>query len=109
MDRVTLYHYQDTEIKVTIEAYFKDDMLFVEGYDIGSRVEELLGDSDYEYATGVKQDDLLILYSLLGVLAGDKEGLLKALADKFHTNSCYSEFQSFLNNHDIKAESFSWT
>ncbi len=109
MERVTLYHYQDPGIKVTIEAYFKDEILLVEGYDIGSRVEEILGDSDYEYATGVRGDDLLKLYSLLGVEAGDKEGLLKALADKFHTNSCYSEFQSFLNNHDIKAESFSWT
>ncbi len=109
MERVMLYHMETPEIKVTIEAYFEGEMLMVEGYDIGSRVEELLGDSDYEYMTGVKQDELLKLYPLLDVPVGDKVGLLNAIAGKFSTNSCYSQFQSFLNEHGIKAEAFSWT
>lgn len=109
MSKVTLYHYQNPDIKITVEAYFNGEMLVVEGYDIGKRVEELLGDSDYEYATGVQQDELKKLYSLLNVPVGDKEGLLKAIADSFNTNSCYSEFQALLNQNGIKAESFSWT
>jgi hypothetical protein len=97
MSRVTLYHYEVPEIKITIEAYFKDEWLMVEGYDIGKRVEELLGDSDYEYVTGVDQEELKKLYPLM------------TIAGRFNTNSCYSEYQAFLNNNGIKAEAFSWT
>jgi hypothetical protein len=109
MSRVTLYHYEVPEIKITIEAYFKEEWLMVEGYDIGKRVEELLGDSDYEYVTGVDQEELKKLYPLMNVPMGDKEGLLMAIAGRFNTNSCYSEYQAFLNNNGIKAEAFSWT
>jgi hypothetical protein len=109
MNRVTLYHYQTPDIKVTIEAYFEGEMLMVEGYDIGKRVEEILGDSDYEYMTGVKQDELIKLYPLLNVVVGDKEGLLNAIAARFNDNYCYSQYQTFLNDNGIKAEAFSWT
>jgi hypothetical protein len=109
MNRVTLYHFQNSDIKVTIEAYFEGEMLMVEGYDIGKRVEEILGDSDYEYMTGVKQDELTKLYPLLNVVAGDKEGLLNAIAARFNGNYCYSQYQTFLNDNGIKAEAFSWT
>jgi hypothetical protein len=53
MEKLTLYHFENPDIKVTIEAYFREEWLLVEGYDIGKRVEEVWGDSDYEYATGV--------------------------------------------------------
>jgi hypothetical protein len=109
MNRVTLYHYQNSDIKVTVEAYFEGEMLMVEGYDIGKRVEEILGDSDYEYVTGVKQDELIKLYPLLNVDTGDREALLEAIAARFNDNYCYSQFQSFLNDNGIKAEAFSWT
>jgi hypothetical protein len=49
------------------------------------------------------------LYPLLKVQEGDKEGLLLAIAARFNTNTCYSEWQNLLNTHGIKAESFSWT
>jgi hypothetical protein len=109
LNRVTLYHFEDPEIKVTIEAYFNGEMLIVEGYDIGTRVEEFLGDSDYEYATGVNQDELMKLYPLMNIPVGDKEGLLKAIADRYHTNFCYSEFRNFLVDNNIQSEAFSWT
>jgi hypothetical protein len=109
MNKVTLYHYQDPDIRITIEAYFDGERLVVEGFDIGKRVEELLGDSDYEYATGVDQEELKKLYPLMNVPVGDKDGLLNAIAEKFNTNYCYSEFQAFLDNNGIKAEAFSWT
>lgn len=109
MDRITLYHYESPDIKVTIEAYFQGDMLMVEGYDIGKKVEEILGDSDYEYVTGVKPEELFKLYALLNVPEGDREKLLYAIAEKFNGNYCYSQFQAFLNENGIKAEAFSWT
>ncbi len=55
MERITLFHFESPFIKVTIEAWFREEWLMVEGYDIGSRVEEIWGDSDYEYALGVNQ------------------------------------------------------
>jgi hypothetical protein len=109
MQRVTLFHFQDPEIKITIEAYFQDEWLMVEGYDIGSRVEEYWGDSDYEYAVGVSQEELRKLYPLLDVEIGNKEGLLTAIASRYNTNTCYSEFVDLLSDNGIKAESFSWT
>ena len=109
MERVILFHFEGTDIKVTIEAYFRDDWLMVEGYDIGKRVEEFLGDSDYEYATGVNPEETKKLYPLLNVAPGDGEGLLKALSERFNDNYCYSQFQTFLNDNGIKAEAFSWT
>ena len=109
MERVMLYHYEAPEIKVTVEAYFNGEMLVVEGYDIGKRVKELLGDSDYEYVTGVNQEELIKLYPMMNVEVGDKDGLLKAIAARFNTNYCYSQFQAFLNDNGIKAEAWSWT
>jgi hypothetical protein len=108
MERITLYHYESPALKVTVEAYFRDEWLMVEGYDIGERVEEIRGDSDYEYVTGVKGEELMKLYDLLNVPAEDKEGLLGAIASRFNTNSCYSEFMDMLNRNGIKAETFSW-
>jgi len=109
MERVTLFHYESPEIRVTVEAYFREEWLMVEGYDIGSRVEEVWGDSDYEYALGVNQEELQKLYPLLNVDQGDKEALLSAIAERYHTNSCYSEIMNLLNQNGIKAETFSWT
>jgi hypothetical protein len=108
MERVTLYHYQDTEIKITVEAYFKDEWLMVEGYDVGEKVEKLWGDSDYEYAVGVNREELKKLYPLLNVPVGNREGLLAAIAARFNSSYCYSEYVGLLNQNGIKAEAFSW-
>ena len=109
MDKITLFHFERPDIKVTIEAYFRDEWLMVEGYDIGKRVEEWWGDSDYEYAVGVNPGELKKLYPILNVKEGDKEGLLRAIAARYNTNSCYSEFLNLLNENGIKGETFSWT
>jgi len=108
MNKVTLYHYKDPDIKITIETYFNGEWLIMEGYDIGKRVEEAWGDSDYEYAIGVNQEELKKLYPLMNVPIGDKDGLLKAIANKFNTKTCYSEYIDFLDKNGIKAEGFSW-
>jgi hypothetical protein len=108
MERVTLYHFEDPEIKITVEAYFKDEWLMVEGYDVGEKVEKIWGDSDYEYAVGVNREELKKLYPLLDVPVGNREDLLAAIAARFNTNNCYSEFVNLLNANKIKAEAFSW-
>jgi hypothetical protein len=109
MSKVLLYQYDSPEIKIIIEAYFNEDDLVVEGYDIGKRVEECWGDSDYEYSVTVHQSEVLKIYPLLGVADGDREGLLKAIAARFNTNFAYSEFRNFLEKNGIAGEGFSWT
>jgi hypothetical protein len=42
------------------------------------------------------------------VTKGDKNGLLNTIADRFHTNNCYSEFRDFLDRNGIKSEGYSW-
>ena len=50
MKRITLYKYKDDKIKISMELYFNEnDQLIFDGYDIGERVKEYWGDSDYEY------------------------------------------------------------
>ncbi len=96
------------DIRVTVEAYFNGEDLIVEGYDIGTTVEEYWGDSDYEYATTIKKEEVEKIYPLFGIAGDDKEGLLKAIAGTFNTNTCYSEFGNFLEKNEVQYEVFSW-
>ena len=106
---VKLFHLERDDIRVDIEAYFSGEDLVVEGYDIGKTVEEYWGDSDYEYSTTVGKEEVGKIFPLLGVVGGDREGLLQAIAGRFNTNSCYSEFRDFLDKNGVRYESFSWT
>ena len=108
MMRITLFQYSTSDISINIEAYFDGDKLIIEGYDIGKRVEEAWGDSDYEYSVTITGNEVVKLYSLMNVTVGNKEGLLKAIADTYNTNSCYSEFRDFIDRNGIKSEGFSW-
>jgi hypothetical protein len=109
MKRITLYQFNSPEIKITIEAYFNKEDLVIFGNDIGKAVDEHWGDSDYEYHTTVPAQEVKKLYPLMDVREGDKEGLLKAIARIYNTNSCFSEFNDFLNKNGINPEGFSWT
>lgn len=63
MEWVTLYYHEESEIKISIEAYFENEMLVIDGYDIGPSVKEYWGDSDYEYSIKVPADGVSFLYS----------------------------------------------
>jgi hypothetical protein len=109
MYKTTLFKYTDSGISINIEAFFDGEKLVIEGYDIGKKVEEVWGDSDYEYSVTIPDDEVKKLYTLMGVNDGDKYGLIQAIADKYNTNTCYSEFRDFLDKNEIKSEGFSWT
>ena len=47
----TLYRFKDKAIRIHVEAYFENGNLVVSGYDIGKKVKEYWGDSEYEYDT----------------------------------------------------------
>jgi len=103
----TLYKFKNEEISVHIEAYFENGDLKVSGYDIGKRVEDYWGDNDYEYDTVVAAAEVEKLYALLNI-PHKEEALLKALAEKFNDNTCYSRFQKFLEENKIAYSGSSW-
>jgi hypothetical protein len=109
MLKIILFHFRTAAIEITIEARFEGENLVIEGYDIGKTVEEAWGDSDYEYSLTIQPQEVEKLYPLLDVELFDKQGLLYAIEARFNTNTCYSEFRSFLDKNNIKAVGFSWT
>jgi hypothetical protein len=80
VNKITLYQFKSPSINIYIEAYFDDGKLVIEGQDIGETVEEVWGDSDYEYSVTVHSNEIIKLYGPFQVKEGDKEGLLKAIA-----------------------------
>jgi hypothetical protein len=110
MNKVVLFSFVSDWIKVTIEAYFDEHgNLVIDGYDIGKRVEEVWGDSDYEYMVTIPSLELNTLYRLFQLPSGDKNALLAYLQGNYNTNTCYSEIRSLLELHKIQHEGFSWT
>ena len=107
MSIITLFQYDTPQISINIQAYFENEKLVIEGYDLGKRVKEAWGDSDYEYKTTITEDEVKKLYLIMKVSEGDKYGLLNAIAGKYNTNTCYSEFKDFLAENGIKSEGFS--
>jgi len=106
---VSLYEFKSDDLKVSIEARFDGDTLTVEGYDIGKRVAEFWGDSDYEYQVTVPADEMEKLYNALKISSGKKQELLNELANRFSGNSAYSSFRQFLTDNEIRSEGFTWT
>jgi hypothetical protein len=108
MNKITLFQLKSPSINIYIEAYFDDGKLVIEGQDIGKTVKEAWGDSDYEYSVTIPRHEVIKLYSLFQVKEGDKEGLLKAIAEKYNTNTCYSEFRDLLEKNGIESDGFTW-
>ncbi len=106
--KVTLYHFVSEGIKITIEAYFEDEYLVIDGYDLGKNVEAYWGDADYEYLIKIPQAGIDFLYQYLNVVPQDRPSLLNALAFCFNTNSCYSDICKLMADNKIVCEGFSW-
>lgn len=108
MNRIVLYQLKTPDLSVRIEAFFKRDKLIIEGYDVGKSVDEWFGDSDYEYSTTISGEELKKVYLLFHAEKGDHQGLLKAIAEEYNDDSCYSRFRKLLDENDIKYDSFSF-
>ena len=108
MESVTLYYHEESEIKISIEAYFENEMLVIDGYDIGPRVKEYWGDSDYEYIVKVPAEGVSFLYTHFNIQPGNNHELLRALATRYNTNTCYSDIRQLLDDHNVKYEGFTW-
>jgi hypothetical protein len=108
MDSISLYSLTTDEIKISIDARFDGEALVIDGYDIGKKVKDYWGDSDYEYITTIAPEGVKRMYTLLSLEDDNKAALLSVLASRFHTNTCYSEIQRFLADNKIPYEGFSW-
>ena len=104
--KVNLYKLEKDNISVTVDAYFDEGALVVEGYDIGSKVKELLGDSDYEYSVTVTKEEVGKVYSALNIEGGDKKKLLEEIQKRFKGNSAFRDFGDWLDSKSITAEVF---
>jgi len=110
MEKVVLYYLERPDIKISMEIYFTEKgQLFFDGYDIGKTVEAAWGDSDYEYTYTIEPDQVEKLYEIFRLKQGDKNELLGEIKNRFSVNEAYSLFGKFLNTHNIKYESFTWT
>lgn len=105
---ITLYHFESEVIKIDIEARFEGEALIIDGYDIGKRVKEYWGDSDYEYTVTVPPEGIPALYALFNVTPGDKQNLLLEIARNYNTNTCYSDFRKLLDDNQIPSSGFTW-
>lgn len=109
MDSVVLYAFRSPEIKISIEACFKENGdLVIDGFDIGKTVENYFGDSDYEYILTVPAVEIEKLFPLLGSGLNDKTVLLSQMQTKFNTNTCFSDIQKFLTDHGVQHSTFTW-
>jgi len=109
MEKITLYKFESADIKISIEIYFNDeDKLILDGYDIGKRVRELMGDTDYEYQYTVEPEEAKKIANILGVDRQDKMALLKEIKSRFSGNNAYSKFGAFMEKNDIKFDRFTW-
>ena len=110
MEKVILFYLEHPDIKISMEIYFTDKgQLFFDGYDIGKTVKEVWGDADYEYSHTIEPDQVEKLYEIFDLNKGDKNALLAEIKNRFSVKEAYSLFGEYLNTHNIKYKSFTWT
>jgi hypothetical protein len=110
MEKITLYKYKDEKIKISMELYFNEnDQLIFDGYDIGEKVKEFWGDSDYEYTYTIELKEVKKLFGILKVNSNDKRALLIEIKNRFDGNDAYSKFGEFMDEHNINYKAFTWT
>ena len=90
MERIELYKFEAPHISISIALYFNEEgQLIFDGYDRGKRVEEALGDSDYEYQYTIEPLEVEKLYTAVGVDQGDRKALLLELKETIWEEQCF--------------------
>ena len=104
-----IFFLKNDSIKIDIRLGFEDEVLKLNGYDIGKIVEEAWGDSDYEYSITIEGDELIKLYRINNVEEGQKQNIINILSEKINGNKSYSDFGKYLTENKIIFKSFTWT
>ena len=95
---IVLRHSRGRHLKASINA--KGDLV-IEGQDLGSEVEGILGYSEYEWAWTISANDCDRLRAALGA----KSDLLSALGERFSGENA-ADLQSFLESEGIEFEAW---
>jgi hypothetical protein len=103
---VTLFQFQSESVKVSIEAYYEENNLIIDGYDIGRSVEEFWHREDYEYKLTIPPESIQFLMDHFQV--SDHQLLLDKLASTFNTNTCYSDIRNLLDSNNQPCQGFTW-
>jgi hypothetical protein len=106
--RIELFTIKRADVRVYMNLGFEGEDLKFDGHDLGTTVDEHWGSSEYEYTATVLAKDLEPLYALHGIVPGEKEALLEALAPLFSTNSGYTQFKAYLKKHGIAFDTFTY-
>jgi len=94
---ISIARQEGSDITISIHAHISPDGgLRLEGDDVGKRVEELFGDSDYEYWVDVPASEIGRLLLLL--LKEKYDGDLQAV----------SKFRTFCESNGIAHRFFNW-
>jgi len=103
MEKVTLFYLERPDLKISIQIYFNEkDQLYFDGHDIGNSVEEVWGDSDYEYIYKIEPEEVNKFYNLFSIRDGDKIALLQEIKNRFSVNKAYSLFGKFMRENNVK-------
>ncbi|MEP2278253.1 hypothetical protein [Maribacter sp.] len=109
MEKITIYEFESLDIKISMKVYFdEENKLIFDGYDIGKTVNKLMGDSDYEYKYSVELKEVKKIAKIFDINLNEKIVFLKEIKNHFNDNDAYSKFGEFMNENNIKFESFTW-
>lgn len=109
MEKVTLFYLERPDIKISMQIYFTEkEQLFFDGYDIGKTVDDIWGDSDYEYVYVIEPGEVKKFYQLFNVPDGDKSALLQEIKNRFSVNEAYTLFGEFMLVNNINFNKFSY-
>ena len=110
MERIELFKFETLNIKILMELYFNEKgQLIFNGYDIGKKVEECWGDSDYEYCYTIEPLHVEKIFSILNVVDEDRHSLLLELKKRFGNNTAYTDLGDFMRENNIEFKAFTWT
>jgi hypothetical protein len=109
MEKITLYELENDNIRISMKLYFNEKgQLIFDGYDIGKKVKDLLGDSDYEYTYTIEPEEVEKIFKYYGIAPVERMQLLIKLKDEFGKNEAYTLFGKFMEENQIKYDSFNW-
>lgn len=110
MEKVTLFYLERPDIKISMKIYFNEKgQFYFDGYDCGKQVDNVWGDSDYEYNYIIEPAEVQKFYLLFGLQDGDKSALLQEIKMRFGVNEAYTLLGEFMKANNIEFSKFTYT
>ena len=108
MSEAAMMYRKDTDsIIIDVKVHFENGDLKFDGCDMGRRVEELMGDYDYEYWVTVPARAIPKLRRVLWKWFASDRKFLEYLAKRFPGDDCLDSVRAFLSKKGIEHE-FKW-